>query len=596
MTAHLPPRPRLTLNVGITGHRLNTIPEELLESLGQNLDEVFSLLRNGVDALEAKEVPFYDREPAVLWLHTPLASGSDQMAATSAQRHGFGIRALLPFATQEYGKDFAKGEEHKQYRHLLKESDEIFCLPGSREREEDAYLAVGKAVIAAADVIVAVWDGGQGNGPGGTAHVVDLSLRAGVPVIHIPIDREQNRVGAMRLLTGGDIVETEFVPLSGPGDATSLIERLLLPHTAIERQQILEYFQEREKVINWRIEYPLLLALLRIKKLPAQPWRQAPVAADLPSSISKAQGPISKQGADPRDLAYAWANFLAIRYAQLFRSGHVTNYFLSAFAVLVALFGLIVPGVKIYLVMVELATIALLYLNTSAGTKGDWHRRWLQYRRLAESLRLLEYLKQTGLAEPPFRNEFVSHSLNKGMTADWTAWYCAAIWREMHSPTGFMSAERTRALAHSVARDQIAAQASYHRVNAHRMRHLDHRLHELGSFLMGAVIASCCVYILIYLFMHDLIGPLTDPFIFVTAGFPALGAAVFGMRGHGEHLLTASRAISTAEALEKDIERLAALDDPEELAKKLEQTTLVMLSDLAQWTFSYSEKSLQVPA
>lgn len=575
---------------------MNTIPEELLASLGQNLDEVFSLLRTGVETLERKEVPFYDREPAVLWLHTPLASGADQMAATSAQRHGFGIRALLPFATDEYGKDFAKGEEHKQYRALLKESDEIFSLPGSRDREEDAYLAVGKAVIAAADVIVAVWDGGEGNGTGGTAHVVDLSLRAGVPVIHIPINREENKVGAIRLLTGGDIVETEFVPLSGPGDAIELVDRLMMPQTTMEREQLLEYFQEQEKVVNWRIEYPLLLALLRVKKLPARPWRQAPVAIDLATSISSAEGTMSQTDADPRDLAYAWANFLAIRYAQLFRSGHVTNYFLSAFAVLVALFGLIVPSVKIYLVMVELATIGLLYLNTSAGTNGDWHRRWLQYRRLAESLRLLEYLKQTGLAGPPFRNEFAPHSIEKGMTADWTSWYCAAIWREMRSPTGFMSVERTRALAHSVARDQIAAQASYHRVNAHRMRHLDHRLHELGSFLMGAVIASCCVYILIYLFMHELVGPLTDPFIFVTAGFPALGAAVFGMRGHGEHLLTASRSISTAEALEGDLELLEELDDAEELAKKLEQTTLVMLSDLAQWTVSYSEKSLQVPA
>lgn len=575
---------------------MNTIPEELLESLGQNLDEVFSLLRTGVEALEKKEVPYYDRESAVLWLHTPLASGADQMAATSAQRHGFGIRALLPFATDEYGKDFAKGEEHKQYRALLKESDEIFSLPGSRDREEDAYLAVGKAVIAAADVIVAVWDGGEGNGTGGTAHVVDLSLRAGVPVIHIPIDRVEKKVGAVRLLTGGDIIETEFVPLVGSGDAIELVDRLLMPQTTIEREQLLEYFQEQEKVVNWRIEYPLLLALLRVKKLPARPWRQAPVAVDLATSISMAEGTMSRADADPRDLAYAWANFLAIRYAQLFRSGHVTNYFLSAFAVLVALFGLIVPSVKIYLVMVELATIGLLYLNTSAGTNGDWHRRWLQYRRLAESLRLLEYLKQTGLAGPPFRNEYAPHSLEKGMTADWTSWYSAAIWREMRSPTGFMSVERTRALAHSVARDQIAAQASYHRVNAHRMRHLDHRLHELGSFLMGAVIASCCVYILIYLFMHELVGPLTDPFIFVTAGFPALGAAVFGMRGHGEHLLTASRSISTAEALECDLERLEELDDPEELAKKLEQTTLVMLSDLAQWTVSYSEKSLQVPA
>ena len=134
MTGHHPPLPRLTLNIGITGHRLKAIPEDMLEPLGRKLDEVFGLLRAGVTALEERRSAFYDRSPAVLRLHTPLASGADQMAATSAQAHDYEIRALLPFGSHEYGRDFAEGTEARQYRDLLKESDEIFCLPGSRER------------------------------------------------------------------------------------------------------------------------------------------------------------------------------------------------------------------------------------------------------------------------------------------------------------------------------------------------------------------------------------------------------------------------------------------------------------------------------
>jgi hypothetical protein len=591
-----PPLPRLTLNVGITGHRLNGIPEECLEPLGQKLDEVFRLLREGVGALEAGRSPWFDQAPAVLRLHTPLASGADQMAATSARGQDYEVRALLPFGSYEYAKDFAEGEEYAQFRLLLKDSDEVFCLPGSREQEQDAYLTVGKAVIAAADVIVAVWDGGEGNGPGGTAHIVDLALRAGVPVIHIPINREQQTVDAVRLLVGGDAVEPELADFCGPDDYVSLIENLLAPSSSTERQQLLEYLAEEEKTTNWRIEYPLLLSLLRVKKLPAKPWRQAPVSSDLTSTLAIAEHLPGGRDLDPRDLAYAWANFLAIRYAQLFRSGHVTNYFLSAFAVLVALFGLIIPSIKIFLVAIELATIGLLYLNTSAGRTGDWHRRWLQYRHLAESLRLLEYLKQTGLAGPPFRSESASHSIEGEVSADWSSWYCAAIWREMHCPVGFMSVERTKALAQSVIRDQISDQASYHRVNAHRMRHLDHRLHETGTFLMAAVIASCILYMFIFIVSREMLHALTYPFIFVTAGFPALGAAVFGMRGHGEHLLTASRSLITADKLEIELGRLEALDNPEELAKVLEQTTRVILADLNLWTVSYSEKSLEIPA
>ena len=66
----------------------------------------------------------------------------------------------------------------------------------------------------AADILVAIWDGGSGNGPGGTAHVVDLALANSVPVIHIAIDRATSRIEGVRLLVGGDAVEPMAVPLS----------------------------------------------------------------------------------------------------------------------------------------------------------------------------------------------------------------------------------------------------------------------------------------------------------------------------------------------------------------------------------------------
>ena len=66
----------------------------------------------------------------------------------------------------------------------------IVALPGARSDPVDAYVHVGKALIDAADIMVAIWDGGKGNGPGGTAHVVELALQSSVPVIHIAIDRD----------------------------------------------------------------------------------------------------------------------------------------------------------------------------------------------------------------------------------------------------------------------------------------------------------------------------------------------------------------------------------------------------------------------
>ncbi|WP_156500286.1 DUF4231 domain-containing protein [Croceicoccus bisphenolivorans] len=586
-----PPRPRLTLNVGITGHRANAIGDAIVGELGERLDGVLGALIGAVHNLQETQPEPFSKERPHFRFHTALATGADQIAARSARRLDYEVRAILPFSEAEYTQDFALGEEHLEFKRQVAAADEVFCLPGKREREDDAYVLVGKAIIAAADILVAVWDGEEGRGRGGTAHVVELALLGGVPVIHVRVDRAANRIADVRLLVGGELLDPVVDPLDGPQDYCRLVRSTLAPHTELEREQAAQYFAEVERRTNWRIEYPVMLALLGIKRLPARPWHQGRVVDGHEAGSGKS-GDLDTRTLDE---AYDWANFLAIRYAQLFRSGHVTNYALAAFAVIVALTGLIVPAIKIWLVMVELGVIAMLYFNTHIGGRGEWHRKWLQYRHLAESLRPLAYLKRTGLAGPPFRADFFERSARSLESADWTRWYATAIWREMAAPVGTCTDDTIRDLARDVMEEQVRPQAAYHRTNAHRMHELDHRLHELGNFLVGAVIAACSLYIVIYFFLHGWVKPLTAPFIFVTAGFPALSAAAFGLRGHGEHLLAASRSDSTVVSLEANGARLAEITELDELTVELRKTATIMLADLNEWSLTYRERSLQVP-
>ncbi|HET7708122.1 MAG TPA: hypothetical protein VFK50_01150 [Sphingomicrobium sp.] len=590
-----PPRPRFALNIGITGHRATVLPRGTADLIRPILDEVFRELRAAAEEIHDQETEIFSSQEPLLRLHTPLASGSDQLAAQSARASNFFIRALLPFAPEEYRKDF-EGPERDDYDLQLAMADALFSLPGDREEQDEAYVNVGKAVIAAADILVAIWDGREGNGRGGTAHVVDLALGESVPVIHIEIDRAHGLVERPRLLTGGDAIEPIAKPLKSSSDYVTLLRDTLSPHTSLEREQIAEFFTERERRINWRFEYPMLLAVLGIKRFTASAWRQSSVEQDISWEWDKVAGMGPGGTWRPLALAYGWSNFLAIRYAQMFRSGHVTNYFLSALAVILALFGLLAPGAKIFLVVAELATIGLLFLNTSAGTGGEWHRRWLQYRHLAESLRPLVYLKRSGMISTPFRTDFVQGTSHREAGADWTRWYAAAIWREMESPTGITTHEEVRALAKDVMEEQIVPQAKYHDVNSHRMEKLDHRLHEIGNFLMGGVIAACVLFLAGYVPFAHYVKALTAPFIFLTAGLPAVGAAVFGMRGHGEHLLAASRSANTALALQRNAARLKHVFRADLLAAELEKTAAIMLADLNEWTVSYRERSLEIPA
>lgn len=588
MTSAHPPRPRLTLNVGITGHRASILPAALISELAPVTENLFRKLREASERLHNSEKELFDPARPTLRLHTPLASGADQLAATSARAAGYSIRALLPFASDDYRNDFADGLERDDFNRQLSEANEVFALPGERANAEGAYVLVGKAVVAASDILIAIWDGGDGNGPGGTAHVVNLALSNAVPLIHINVNPGRGTIGAPQLLIRTEAGDIRSTPLAEPQDFDLLLRDTLAPHTADEREHIAGFFQEERRARNWRIEYGVLLAALGIKALPRSPWREAaPVVTHGPEITS----------AEARHFAaYEWANVLAIRYAQLFRSGHVANYLLSALAVILALFGLLAPHLKVFLVLAELATIGLLFLNTNSGTKGEWHRRWLQYRQLAESLRPLPYLKRSGLISTPFRSDFVHGAAHREAGADWTRWYAAAVWRDMDSPEGTITKAEVVALASEFMDTQVTPQAQYHRSNAERMYKLDHRLHEVGNFLTGAVIAVCTLFLLGYLFVPYWVKSLTDPFIFLTAGLPAIGAAVFGLRGHGEHLLAASRSANTAASLGLTAARLAQPVDMETLARDLEHSALIMLADLNEWTIAYRERSLEIPA
>ena len=79
------------------------------------------------------------------------------------------MRAILPFEPSEYRKDFSAGEELDGFEQALAAADEIVALPGYRSDLEGAYVHVGESLVGTADLMIAIWDGEQGRGPGGTA-------------------------------------------------------------------------------------------------------------------------------------------------------------------------------------------------------------------------------------------------------------------------------------------------------------------------------------------------------------------------------------------------------------------------------------------
>jgi hypothetical protein len=185
---------------------------------------VFRELQKATLRLQESEDVLCSATPARPLLNTALATGADQLAAICGRSSGYFVRAILPFEAREYRKDFAAGEEIDGFEQALQAADEIVALPGDRADLERAYVLVGESLIEKADILIAIWDGEEGRGPGGTAHVVEMALQSSTPVIHIDID-EGSDVVRIRALMDGDKTTPFGTSLSDPGFYEAVLRR-----------------------------------------------------------------------------------------------------------------------------------------------------------------------------------------------------------------------------------------------------------------------------------------------------------------------------------------------------------------------------------
>lgn len=98
-----------------------------------------------------------------------LAGGADQIFAHALLAAGGRLHAIIPSANAH--ESFSSEDDHLGFTSLLALADKQTQLPFPTPTEE-AYMAAGKAVADASDILLAVWDGRPAAGLGGTADVV----------------------------------------------------------------------------------------------------------------------------------------------------------------------------------------------------------------------------------------------------------------------------------------------------------------------------------------------------------------------------------------------------------------------------------------
>jgi hypothetical protein len=245
-----------------------------------------------------------------------------------------------------------------------------------------------------------------------------------------------------------------------------------MPPPDEQEQNFLKRFNsEKMRPIRTRIEYPLLLAAAGVKGFRPRSFTDKYCAAQIQDEWQRYRegcfNPLEISAPiDILEQAYSWADRLATHFAQTYRSGHIFNFLLGSIAVCLGLSAFMAPHLRLEFAGLELVITFAIILNAHIGVRNQWHRRWLDYRQLAERLRPMRSLKLLGIAAPdPPGTE------TNPVPKRWIDWYASGIWRAMGCPAGSIDRPRAARLGDAIADHEVAPQVAYHERNDEQVEH-----------------------------------------------------------------------------------------------------------------------------
>jgi hypothetical protein len=626
-----PPKPRLTLRVGITGHRPNKLSAAATDRIRRQMPGVFAAIEEAGRDILAANAEFYAADPPVFRLVSGFAEGADQMVVAACPA-AWTVEAILPFPIEEYARDFEQSaagdgrDVRDEFHASLRRATAItaVALPEGAPRQQ-GYINAGSYLLRQIDMLIAVWDG-QPPQPGGTGAIARQAHQGGIPVVwlEIPPTEREGFDPPPRLIAQFDQAGTPVAPdtdcTDGPlstalapifaapaatnGDGKPGAARAGLTRFLAERWPTRCYFTFYDflrRAVLWR--WPRFIISYDAFEKRCGDWdafiKKSPEAENLRERIRAVLLP-----------RFIWADSLAVHYSHLYRSAYVVGYYLSAAAAIVALVGLIFHADhgQVILLLSEFTAISLIMTIVWLGQHRLWHERWLEYRALAETLRHGRFLA--------FVSEFggaVHETPGPGThEASWMAWYFRATVREIGLPAATLDGTFQWHVLEATLEEEIGGrdgQLAYHRSNRDSSHRIDRVLHVAGLCLFGITVFALIIFLAGYTFDYLYvwankdskgIGTFLDaakPFlVVVTVGFSSIGAALAGIRVHGDFEGSSERSAHMVDQLEAHRAEYRSLTarnaNLDATGETLIRTARIMSEDLAAWKDLYGRKRL----
>ncbi len=621
-----PPRPRLTVRVGVAGHRWNKLQRQNTEAIRERLNQVFDSIEDVVDQVLADPAAGYldpesaDPPPsAVLRVLSGLAEGTDRLGAqvASARDRKWLLTALLPYPRDKYVLDFkmkkelpdgtavrcregefgydqpdtASVQEFEELRLAAEGEGGVQELDGAAGKH-GAYRQLATALCLNSDVVVAVWDGTPG-GPGGTGDIIRLAGDYGIPVVRIPTDG----VGNPWLHDPGHHAEKDDAARRlGLRSLAEHFRRLLVapkpsPEDEKEEDNPREsYFRERVRSKNAGRIYDLFFNFLSPKG-PSGPPAVTPalrVAPDEPSV------PVRGEDAEPEHLTrlrrrwvrdwteqgasyalctaltrtgvhrhYAWASHLANYNGGRYRSAFLLNYMLAWLAVTAAAAGIAFEQAGNHS-LVQAAAISEVFILGFVMAIVWYTGRHRFHSQWLDCRRLAEWIRLLPMLLPLSRTPVLGVESNPGLSSQesWVDWMFRAVVRE----AGILSLDVGQHLEGAqgiLAAGILEGQIDYHARTARRNERVDAILHGITKGAFGLALVISLYHLLKVLGVDWPVPETVERVLLVlNLAIPAFGGAMHGLRSQGDYEATAIRSRRIKERLVELRQELRELPAP----------------------------------
>jgi hypothetical protein len=532
------------MRIGVTGHRQLPDEESLSEKIRQVLKkDIFDLF----DKDSKKIIDSSPHTPIAFSILTPLAEGSDRLAAKEVLKlPDSRIEVVLPLTKEDYLQDFNTQESRQEFEGLLilarrpitlkrQNLSEEFPQGDLAEARRRAYEDVGRYVVDHCDILIALWDGEPSRGKGGTAEIIDYAEKRNRPVIII-----------------STIPPYEISIKKGYGLGAETFEHIKMfnSHRISERSQK-AYIN---KMYNSLFDNPeghqlpeKTKELVRDKLLPSY------VRA---SNIAKYNQKI-----------YLYVGSLA--------------YILSTIAIASVVLGILVHRLSRPAFILESILLAIIFFSVFFANKRRTHKNWIENRFLAERIRSAIFLVCCDVEVSPI--EVPPYMRPAHQAAEWMVKVFSEIWDNLPPMRGCQG-EYCRQCNEFIRKYWIKDQIEYHQKKSVKTKSLSVILEKGGMLMFGITIAAALTHLIFFSVDHEYQSRvLENALTFLVIVFPAVGAAIEGIRSHREYSRIEKRSKNMGDILADMDERFSHISTPEGLESLLREAEELMVSETQDW-------------